>query len=142
MTSRTRTSLTSGLAATALAAALVTAVTGTGPLAPAAHASTPTPTQSTLQYQVNALQKTGTVGVVAQSTSPGDRSYATAGVANTATGDPVSPGDRFRVGSITKTFIATVVLQLAGEHRLSLDDTVDHWLPGVVSGNGNAPDRP
>ncbi|MEU9788770.1 serine hydrolase domain-containing protein [Streptomyces phaeochromogenes] len=30
-----------------------------------------------------------------------------------------------------------MVLQLVGEGRLSLDDTVGHWLPGVVSGNGN-----
>ena len=30
-----------------------------------------------------------------------------------------------------------MVLQLAAEHRLSLDDTVRRWLPGVVHGNGN-----
>jgi D-alanyl-D-alanine carboxypeptidase len=30
-----------------------------------------------------------------------------------------------------------VVLQLAAEKRLSLDDTVAHWLPGVVAGHGN-----
>ena len=39
--------------------------------------------------------------------------------------------DRFRVGSITKSFVATVVLQLVGGGRLT-DDTVEHWLPGVV----------
>src|SRR3712207_4035782 len=42
--------------------------------------------------------------------------------------------DRFRVGSVTKTFVATVVLQLAGEARLSLDDSVERWLPGLVPG--------
>jgi D-alanyl-D-alanine carboxypeptidase len=41
-------------------------------------------------------------------------------------------GDRFRVGSITKAFVATVVLQLADERKLALDDTVERWLPGVV----------
>ena len=44
------------------------------------------------------------------------------------------PDDRFRVGSSTKSFVATVVLQLVGERRLSLDDTVEHWLPGLVPG--------
>ena len=29
------------------------------------------------------------------------------------------------------------MLQLVAEHRLSLDDTVARWLPGVVPGNGN-----
>ncbi len=46
------------------------------------------------------------------------------------------PGDRFRVGSITKTFVATVVLQLVGERKLALADTVERWLPGVAP-NGN-----
>lgn len=44
---------------------------------------------------------------------------------------------RFRIGSATKTFTATVVLQLVGEGRMSLEDTVEQWLPGVVRGNGN-----
>jgi D-alanyl-D-alanine carboxypeptidase len=42
--------------------------------------------------------------------------------------------DRFRVGSITKTFVAAVVLQLVGEGRMSLDDTVERWVPGLVPG--------
>ncbi|GGY92646.1 serine hydrolase [Streptomyces poonensis] len=45
--------------------------------------------------------------------------------------------DHFRAGSITKTFIATVVLQLAAERRLSLSDTVEDYLPGLVRGSGN-----
>lgn len=44
--------------------------------------------------------------------------------------------DRFRVGSVTKTFVATALLQLVGEGKLSLDDTVERWLPGVVPGGG------
>jgi D-alanyl-D-alanine carboxypeptidase len=39
---------------------------------------------------------------------------------------------RFRAGSVTKTFVATLVLQLAGEGRLGLDDPVDRWLPGLL----------
>ncbi|AZQ40415.1 class A beta-lactamase-related serine hydrolase [Streptomyces cyaneochromogenes] len=62
---------------------------------------------------------------------------ATAGVGNIATGKARSADDRYRVGSITKTFVATVLLQLEAEGRLSLDDTVEKWLPGVVRGNGH-----
>jgi D-alanyl-D-alanine carboxypeptidase len=47
------------------------------------------------------------------------------------------PDDQTRVGSITKTFMATVTLQLVAEHRLRLDDPVERWLPGVVP-NGRA----
>ncbi|WP_435210652.1 serine hydrolase domain-containing protein [Streptomyces sp. bgisy034] len=62
---------------------------------------------------------------------------ATAGVGNLRTGQPRSAADRYRVGSITKTFVATVLLQLEAEGRLSLDDSVDKWLPGLVRGNGH-----
>lgn len=43
--------------------------------------------------------------------------------------EPVLPDDPMPVGSITKTFTAVVVLQLRDEGRLSLDDTLDRWLP-------------
>ncbi|MFJ9472941.1 serine hydrolase domain-containing protein [Streptomyces caniferus] len=52
------------------------------------------------------------------------------------TGCKWSADDRVRGASITKTFVATVLLQLAAEGRLSLDDTVETWLPGLVQGNG------
>ncbi|MEW2396076.1 serine hydrolase domain-containing protein [Streptomyces sp. NPDC046862] len=81
--------------------------------------------------------KTGTVGVVVRSSGPHGTRNAAGGVADKATGDRARPGDRFRIASTAKTFVATVVLQLVGEGRLSLDDTVEHWLPAVVSGNGN-----
>ncbi|MFF5482586.1 serine hydrolase domain-containing protein [Streptomyces sp. NPDC012935] len=52
-------------------------------------------------------------------------------------GRGVARTDRFRAGSITKSFVATVVLQLAAERRLSLADTVEQHLPGLVRGAGN-----
>jgi|GEM_PF-2237020 len=62
---------------------------------------------------------------------PDGRVWAGAsGVADLETGEPVEVDDRFRIGSITKTFTGTVVLQLAQEGVLSLDDTVGKWLPG------------
>ena len=68
------------------------------------------------------------------------RNWIAVGVAAVADLDsrqPVNGNGFFRIGSNTKTFLSVVVLQLVAEHRLSLDDTVGHWLPGVVHGNGN-----
>ncbi|MFJ7994459.1 serine hydrolase domain-containing protein [Peribacillus frigoritolerans] len=62
-------------------------------------------------------------------------SYA-AGIADVRTKKPMKTDFRFRIGSVTKTFIATVLLQLAGENRLNLDDSIEKWLPGVIQGNG------
>ncbi|WP_406179412.1 serine hydrolase domain-containing protein [Streptomyces sp. NBC_01006] len=49
----------------------------------------------------------------------------------------LAPGDRFRMGSNTKTMVATVILQLVAEHRMQLTDPVEKWLPGAVP-NGRA----
>ncbi|MFF8770706.1 serine hydrolase domain-containing protein [Kitasatospora sp. NPDC015120] len=59
-----------------------------------------------------------------------------AGTADLATGQPARPDGRFRIGSVTKTFVSTVVLQLVGEGRLRLDDPVERHLPGVVPNGG------
>jgi D-alanyl-D-alanine carboxypeptidase len=57
---------------------------------------------------------------------------ATAGVADVRTGRPLRAGDPVRIGSVTKSFTAVVALQLVGEHRLALDDTVGERLPGAL----------
>jgi len=57
---------------------------------------------------------------------------ASSGVADLSTGRPIRPQDRFRVASVTKPFVATVILQLVAEGRLSLQDSVERWLPGIL----------
>lgn len=59
----------------------------------------------------------------------GSADFLTAGVADIATGAPMSPDSRYRVGSSTKTFTAVVVLQLVAEGRLTLDAPVGEWVP-------------
>ncbi len=56
-------------------------------------------------------------------------------------GGGVDTGARFRIGSITKMFVVTVLLQLVGEGRVSLEDSVQRWLPGVLERNGYAGER-
>ncbi|MGW3284272.1 serine hydrolase domain-containing protein [Streptomyces sp. NPDC001002] len=60
----------------------------------------------------------------------------TAGTADLRTGRPTNVTDRLRAGSITKTFTATVVLQLAAENLVSLDAPLDRYLPGLIRRNG------
>ncbi|MFI9534133.1 serine hydrolase domain-containing protein [Nocardia fusca] len=56
------------------------------------------------------------------------------GLADTATGRPTTVDDHFRVGSVTKTFTATAVLRAADQGRLSLDDALEKFVPGVPNG--------
>lgn len=63
------------------------------------------------------------------------RNY-TAGVAKLGTEEPVPVDGRVRIASNTKTFTATVVLQLVGEGKIDLDAPVERYLPGLVHGQG------
>lgn len=51
------------------------------------------------------------------------------GVSDLEAGTPLVPHDRFRIGSITKTFVSAVVLQLAQEGLLKLDDPLSAYIP-------------
>jgi len=91
-----------------------------------------------LRQDAATIHALGVSGVQARVIGPdGRQSVATSGTADLTTGRPVSSSGYFRMASTSKTLVATVVLQLEAESKLSLDDTVDHWLPGVVQGNGN-----
>ncbi|MGK5629324.1 serine hydrolase domain-containing protein [Streptomyces sp. URMC 123] len=82
------------------------------------------------------VARKGVPGVLAGAFKDGRWWTGSAGFADES-GRPPRPDDHFRAGSVTKTFLATVVLQLEAEGRLALDDSVEKWLPGMVRGNGN-----
>ncbi|MFI9202884.1 serine hydrolase domain-containing protein [Streptomyces sp. NPDC053048] len=89
-------------------------------------------TQAALEEQVRA----GHPGVLAQVRDGNSVWNGSAGVADLESGRKRLPEDHFRIGSITKAFTSVAVLQLEGEGKLDIDDTVEHLLPGVVRGNG------
>ncbi|MFB7928463.1 serine hydrolase domain-containing protein [Streptomyces sp. NPDC056039] len=118
----------------ALAVALST---GTAALAPSAHAAQSGHGHEATRTALRDLVAKGGLPGVAAKVRDGEESWSAAyGHADTGTGRKRSPSDHFRGASITKTFVATVLLQLEAEGRLSLDDTVESWLPGLVRGNG------
>ncbi|MFE7193742.1 serine hydrolase domain-containing protein [Kitasatospora sp. NPDC057541] len=132
-----------GFGAVAVAAA-VTAGTVTSAAAAGTTGTTGTtgthnggPHAATRAAMAELVRAEGLPGTISGVREGRDSWSAAVGAADTATGQPRSPRERFRIGSLTKTFTATVVLQLRAEGRLSLDDTVEKWLPGVVQGNGN-----
>jgi D-serine dehydratase len=62
----------------------------------------------------------------------------TSGAANVRTGESVRADMLFGIGSITKTFLAVVTLQLVEERRLRLDDSAASVLGDVAVGTANA----
>ncbi|MFD5824762.1 serine hydrolase domain-containing protein [Lentzea sp. NPDC060358] len=76
----------------------------------------------------------GALGVQARVTDGRQRFAARSGRAELDGHRPVPLDGRFRVGSITKTFVSTVLLQLSGEGRVDLDAPVARYLPDLVDG--------
>ncbi|MFF5804752.1 serine hydrolase domain-containing protein [Streptomyces sp. NPDC012746] len=84
------------------------------------------------------ITRHGIPGAAAEVADPScGRRSAARGVADLATGRPARAEDRLRIGSVTKTFTATVVVQLAAEGRIGLDAPVERYLPGLIRGNGH-----
>ncbi|MEQ4207700.1 serine hydrolase domain-containing protein [Actinopolymorpha sp. B9G3] len=104
-----------------------------GPGAPARTAAAHVQTTTTrLERLAEKVIETGTPGVaLATITGDGATTAIARGVADRRTNRPARPDDRYRIGSITKTMTAVVVLQLVAEGKIGLDDRVVRWMPGL-----------
>jgi len=75
-------------------------------------------------------------GVVVAASVPGKGTYVVAkGKADLSTGAPMKAEDKFGAGSVTKSMVGTVLLQLVDEGKLKLDDRVSQYFPAVSNGN-------
>ncbi|MFD9886579.1 serine hydrolase domain-containing protein [Streptomyces alboflavus] len=118
---------------------------------PAAPTPTPTPARTpapppdcdaargAVKGSLGALvDRHGIPGVAAEVVDRGCGRWSVArGVADLGSGRPMDAGDRLRIGSVSKTFTVTVVVQLAAEGRIGLDAPVERYLPGLIRGNGH-----
>ncbi len=108
-------------------------------LAPAAAraADVPPATRAALDAALGkAFAATKAPGVVVGIWIPDVGSYvATRGVSDIKTRQPIRIDDHFRIGSITKTFTATLLLIFADEGKLGLDDPVSKYVAWVPNGD-------
>ena len=92
----------------------------------------PRPPAPALQHRLDDVVSTGAVGALAEVRRGDDMWRERSGTAVLGTARPVRLRGHVRIGSVTKTFVATVVLQLVEDGRLDLADPVERWLPGLV----------
>jgi D-alanyl-D-alanine carboxypeptidase len=90
-----------------------------------------------LDERLARLVATGVPGAVVAAGRDGNVTTAAAGMANRGKGAVLTASHRFPVGSVSKMFVACVVLQLAAEGCLGLDDPVETHLPGLVPDAGD-----
>ncbi|MCX5252378.1 beta-lactamase family protein [Streptomyces sp. NBC_00201] len=104
----------------------------TVPAHAASSESLPKPDLAALQGVLRTAVEQGAPGAMARIDDHGSVGWATVGVADRTSGRALGTADRFRIGSVTKTFSAVVLMQLADEGKLELDASVDHYLPGLL----------
>ncbi|MET9466172.1 serine hydrolase domain-containing protein [Streptomyces sp. NPDC006544] len=82
------------------------------------------------------MRETGVPGVTVGLWAPGKGSYVKSfGVADKVTGAPMKPGLNMRIGSETKTFTVTALLQLVDQGKIGLDDPIGTYVTGVPNGD-------
>lgn len=146
-TSRRRAKLAvfAGAAALALMTTACDDAAKPGPSTDATKSASPTDsakpapsTGGTIQQRIDAVTEQGIPGVQVVISDPGRGTRTLrAGTGDTGTGKPIPDDARVRIGSNTKAFVATVVMQLVDEGRVDLNESVEHYLPGLVPGKGN-----
>ncbi|MEM6456841.1 MAG: serine hydrolase domain-containing protein [Acidobacteriota bacterium] len=97
-----------------------------------------TPIQSCLDQIRDGCDLPGSLVATFPSTPGANSTVYTGGVANLSSGQPLEGDMQYRIGSTTKTFVATVVLQLIDEGRLDYDDTLQDLLGPAVAPIQNA----
>jgi D-alanyl-D-alanine carboxypeptidase len=86
-----------------------------------------------IQAEMDALSAGGLPpGMVVWIDAPNYRFEGASGFADLRDDTPMPPDGAFRIGSITKMFTATVIMQLVEDGVLTLDDPLALWLPEVA----------
>ncbi|MFI9505826.1 serine hydrolase domain-containing protein [Nocardia sp. NPDC052566] len=130
-----------GKAAVAVAlAGAVLAASACGEATRSSSAADPAPSAA-IAKALDDVVRAGFPGAQVVISGPGGQRTMTAGVGDLRTGAPIAQDAQVRIGSNTKTFVATVLLQLVAEGKVQLDAPVERYLPGVVHGNGNDGNR-
>ncbi|MFD6512981.1 serine hydrolase domain-containing protein [Rhodococcus sp. NPDC060176] len=89
-----------------------------------------------IQSDLDGLTRSGVVGSIATLDDGTTTAVMTSGVPNRTNGDSIGKNDRVRIGSVTKTFTASLVLQLVAEGKVDLDAPIEQYLPGQIHGSG------
>ncbi|BAH33277.1 serine hydrolase domain-containing protein [Rhodococcus erythropolis] len=82
-----------------------------------------------------AVNSTGIPGAMVGIWGPDGNYVKVAGVADTATKAPMETDFYHRIGSVTKTFTVTALLQLVDEGKIGLDDPISQYVDGVMEGD-------
>ncbi|MGH6826734.1 serine hydrolase domain-containing protein [Methyloceanibacter sp.] len=111
---------------------LITALAGGGEAAAQTAERDAKLTETIPKLMEQALVPGAIVGVWKDGEAPYVQAF---GVRDTATGEPMATDLSMRIGSVTKTFVTTAILQLVDQGKVGLDDPISKHVPGVPNGD-------
>jgi D-alanyl-D-alanine carboxypeptidase len=122
-----------------ITAVLITACSSGGSAdqpAPAEVALPPSTTEALNAQLTTTMARNDVPGAVVQVCIPGYEDWTTTrGVADVQTQEPMAADADWPIRSITKSVTVTLILKLVDEGKISLDDTIDQWVPDVPNGD-------
>lgn len=124
-------SLTAATLAAAVSAS--TAVTAfAAPVRTPAASQLPALDPALLRQAISGLPDTTVTSALVRVTGSAGRWSGRSGVGDVGTAAPPPSDGRFRIGSVSKVFTATVTMQLIAEHRLDVNQTIQNYMPGLL----------
>ncbi|MEZ0112769.1 D-alanyl-D-alanine carboxypeptidase [Catenulispora sp. EB89] len=108
----------------------LTAVSGAAASAASAAPAFPPLNPAALQAAIQTRPGDDAAGDIVRVGEPGV--LWTGSTVDAETGRQIPPDAHFHAGSIAKTFETVVILQLAAEGRIDLDQTIQHYMPGLL----------
>ena len=111
-------------------------------LAAASLAACSSPTSSSNSAQASAIasivqnaMKTDHLTAVIVKATQGNKVVTTRAFGESMTGVPATTAMHFRNGAVAFAYVSTLLMDFADEHKVSLDDTIDRWMPALPEAN-------
>src|SRR5439155_9968972 len=101
-----------------------------------AVAQTPQSDQaSAIAKIVQNAMKTEHLRAVIAKVTQGDKVITSQAFGESMTGVPATTAMHFRNGAVAFAYLGTLLMQFVDEHKVKLDDTIDHWMPSLPEAN-------
>jgi CubicO group peptidase (beta-lactamase class C family) len=124
--------------ALAVSAVSLSACSGSATTATSAQATAPasqSPQASAIAAIVRKSMKTYHLRAVIVRVTKGGKVVTTQAFGPSITGEPATPAMHFRNGAVAFAYVATLLMEYVDEHKVSLNDTINRWMPKLPEAN-------
>jgi CubicO group peptidase (beta-lactamase class C family) len=102
---------------------------------PAATSQSPQEQSSAIATIIQKAMKTEHLRAVIVKVTQGDKVIASQAFGESMTGVPATTAMHFRNGAVAFAYLGTLLMEFVDEHKVKLDDTIDHWMPTLPEAN-------